>query len=295
MNSREEGFLLLTSQLGDPERKPLSVAQLRQLAASVRSASIGDPNREMGEDDLVALGYQRPMARRILHLLADRELLEYYLHMGKKAGCQPITRASESYPLRVRKQLGDDSPGCLWAKGDLSLLERPCISLVGSRDLGKDNREFARMAGREAARQGYVLVSGNARGADKTAQEACLGAGGQVICVVADRLCDHSQKENVLYLSEDGFDSAFSAFRALSRNRIIHSLSPVTLVAQATYGSGGTWHGTERNLRFGWSGVCCFDDESRATEELKQMGAAGIRCEQLADLPWLCEPSDRLF
>ena len=111
MNSREEGFLLLTSQLGDPERKPLSVAQLRQLAASVRSASVADPNREMGEDDLVALGYQRPMARRILHLLADRELLEYYLHMGKKAGCQPITRASESYPLRVRKQLGDDSPG----------------------------------------------------------------------------------------------------------------------------------------------------------------------------------------
>ena len=32
MNGKERGFLLLTSHLGDPERKPLTVAQFRQLA-----------------------------------------------------------------------------------------------------------------------------------------------------------------------------------------------------------------------------------------------------------------------
>ena len=36
MNAREEGFLLLTSHLGDPDRKPLTTAQLRTLWARVR-------------------------------------------------------------------------------------------------------------------------------------------------------------------------------------------------------------------------------------------------------------------
>ena len=36
MNQRERGFLLLTSYLGDPERKVLTVAQLRSLAMRMR-------------------------------------------------------------------------------------------------------------------------------------------------------------------------------------------------------------------------------------------------------------------
>jgi DegV family protein with EDD domain len=58
----------------------------------------------------------------------------------------------------------------------LEILKSPGISLVGSRDLNPINEEFAREAGKQAALQSYTLVSGNARGADKTAQNACLAA-----------------------------------------------------------------------------------------------------------------------
>ena len=177
-----------------------------------------------------------------------------------------------------------ESPGCLWCKGDLSLLEKPKVSLVGSRELLPENRDFAREMGRQAALQGYVLVSGNARGADQTAQNACLEAGGCVISVVADALADHSLRENMLYLSEEDFDAPFSAQRALSRNRIIHSLGQMTFVAQCGYQAGGTWDGTVRNLRFGYSPVYCYQDRSPAQELLTQMGAQSIRKEQLNDL-----------
>ena len=37
MNPRERGFLLLTGYLGDPERKPLTVAQFRELAKRMQT------------------------------------------------------------------------------------------------------------------------------------------------------------------------------------------------------------------------------------------------------------------
>lgn len=283
MRAQERGFLLLSSHLGDPERKCLTGPQLRVLADRVRQLEKPMEDRELGETDLVRLGYGRDMARRIVQLLGEEERLNWYLSRGEKLGCVPITRVSEGYPLILRQRLGLDSPGCLWAKGDLSILNTPAIALVGSRELREENRAFAAEVGYQAAVKGLTLVSGNARGADRTAQEACLKAGGRVISIVADELAKQPQRRNLLYLSEDGYEDAFSAQRALSRNRCIHSLGQMVFVAQSDHGRGGTWDGTVKNLRFGWSAVACFRDGSDAMEQLSQMGAYLIGMEDLAD------------
>ena len=295
MNSREKGFLLLTSMLGDPQRRPLSAPQLRTLAKRALLLGSSPPDSELCPADLVALGYGKAMAQRIVDLLADVPVLEYYLERGKQLDCVPVTRISAGYPVILRKRLGLESPGCLWAKGDISLLEKPALALVGSRELQEENRRFAETAGYQAARQGYVLVSGNARGADRTAQEACLEAGGRVICVVADALAQHESRERVLYLSEDCFDADFSAQRALSRNRVIHCLGHWTFVAQAGYQKGGSWDGCEKNLRHGWSPVCCFADGSRAALALTDMGAEPVTADSLGDFGRLAAPEKSLF
>ncbi len=295
MRAAEQGFLLLTSSLGDPQRKPLSTAQMRTLADRAWQLEMSEQERELAEEDLLRLGYGRELAQRILTLLAQEDLLEHYLHRAKKAGCTPLTRISDGYPIHLRRRMGLDSPGVLWAKGDLQLLRYPMISLVGSRDLRPANRAFAEEVGRQAALQGYTLVSGNARGADRCAQESCLEAGGRVISVVADKLADHPQRPNVLYLSEEDFDQDFTAQRALSRNRVIHALGEKTLAAQCTPGAGGTWDGTVKNLRFGWSPVFCFDDGSEAMLRLEQMGAELICQSQLQQLQRLSSGSTSLF
>lgn len=283
MNPREQGFLLLSSHLGDPERKPLTAAQLRNLAQRVRNADFSGEERPVQHRDLLALGYDREMAGRILALLEDIPVLEHYVKCGAKQGCIPITRVSGRYPEILRQRLGLDSPGCLWAKGNMALLGRPAVAVVGSRELNAENREFAREVGRQAARAGLVLVSGNARGADRTAQDACLAAGGQVVSVVADDLRSHTPDSNILYISEESYDQPFSIPRALSRNRVIHALGRMVFVAQVRQGKGGTWDGTARNLRFGWSNVACFRDGSEASRELEQMGAYLVDIGDLAD------------
>ena len=291
----EYGFLLLTSSLGNPDRKPLTVAQFRELMNRAGQIHGFETDRDATVQDFVSMGYSVSFAEHIFSLLQEEEQLGWYLTQARKTGCVPVTRATERYPLILRKRLGADSPGCLWAKGDLSLLDTPAIALVGSRELNPRNQEFAREAGRQAALQGLTLVSGNARGADKTAQNACLQAGGRVISVVADSLASHKPKENMLYLSENGFEEEFSSQRALSRNRCIHALGRIVFVAQAQLHKGGTWDGTMKNLRRGWSPVVCFRDGSEATAELEQLGAYLIGTEDLNDFCALQKTEETLF
>ena len=295
MTGAEAGFLLLTSPLGNPNRKTLTTAQLRILAGRVQSIQKPDDERDLDLDDLLALGYRRDMAEHILQLLSEEQLLHLYCKKGEKQNCYPLTWATSTYPTRLKERLGKETPGCIWCKGDISLLMQPMVALVGSRDLNERNRRFAQEVGYQAARQGYVLVSGNARGADHTAQTACLKAGGRVISVIADSLIDKPLEENVLYISEDGFDLPFTSQRAISRNRLIHALAERTFVAQSGLCTGGTWDGTVKNLRHGWSSVYLFSDGSAAAVQLQQMGAEGITEANLHDFELLPRQLPGLF
>lgn len=277
------GFALLTSHLGDPYRKPLTVAQFRNLAGRVSQSTPETTAGQLQREHLMGLGYDRATAEHILLLLSQEEQLRCYWQSGKMHNCTLITRVSESYPQSLRRRLGLDAPGCIWAKGDLQLLHKPAVALVGSRELKPLNEAFAAEAGRQAALQGLVLVSGNAKGADQIAQNSCLEHGGQVISVVADCLKEHKEKDNVLYLSEDDFQLPFTAQRALSRNRLIHCLGWITIVAQSSLGKGGTWDGTTRNLKNRWSPVFVLDDGTQAMQALVEMGAEPVLGSQLED------------
>lgn len=285
MNPREQGFLLLTSHLGNPERRVLTVPQMRQLSRRVRQRNTESRLRDLTVPDVMALGYDRDFAMRVLALLSEEDLLTDYCTMAERKGCFPLTRVTAGYPRGVHHRLGMDSPGCLWYQGDPAILQSPMVSVVGSRELREDNRCFAVLLGQKAAQAGVTVVSGNARGADQTVQQACLDAGGSVISVVADCLADHPKREGMLYLSEDGYDCTFSSQRALSRNRVIHTMSAVTVVVQSSLEKGGTWSGTVSNLKQGWSPVFCYNDGSEAVCRLLQMGAGLMDVSDLERFP----------
>ena len=193
MTSREEGFLLLSCHFGNPDRKILTTAQLRTLATRVTGRDWTVRPGDLTCQDIAALGYDTGFSQRIVGLLGETDLLRRYLIRGEKAGCVPITRVSPDYPPLLRQRLGLDSSGCLWAKGNLDILHTPGIALVGSRDLKDRNREFAAAVGRYAAEKGFALVSGNARGADRTAQEA-----GDSFCRPVGRLFHRKEGEACL-------------------------------------------------------------------------------------------------
>ena len=290
-----EGFALLGSHLGDPDRKILTPPQIRTLTERMAFLKFEDAERELDLADLKSLGYGEPESRRILGLLEDQQQLRLYLEKGRKQNCFLLTRGETEFPSVLRSRLGGECPSCLFYNGDPEILKGPRISLVGSRELRDENAVFAREAGRQAALHGLTLVSGNARGADRTAQEACLQAGGTVISVVADELCTKRGNSRILYLSQEDFDAPFSAARALSRNRVIHSLGILTIVSQCSLRSGGTWNGTVQNLKNGWSLCACFRDGSEASLALQDLGAYLIDLEDLSRLTEIKNPQLQFF
>ena len=104
MNAREAGFLLLGSTLGNPERKILTTAQLRSLAARAAAMERPAEDRGLAVSDLTAMGYGPEMAHRILGLLGETQLLHRYLVRAKQADCVPLTRVSEGYPVHLRRR-----------------------------------------------------------------------------------------------------------------------------------------------------------------------------------------------
>ena len=284
MRPSEEGLLLLCCKLGQPVR-PLSPSEYKQLEAYVRAMNLTrskDDFQEVTPKYLASLGYSEEMSQRIHSLLDRPEALKSYL--AAQPDISIITRISDRFPHRLRR-LGSDCPPALFCKGDTALLDSRCISLVGSRMLFPRGSAFARRIGTMAANEGFTLVSGGASGADSAAQEACLAAGGDVICFVPDRLESYSSRPHVLYCCAEGYDLPFSNTRALRRNFFIHAMGEKTFVAQCPRTAGGTWQGSRENLKHGWSELYVLNDGSEGADALARLGASFVE----DDLPPLAD------
>lgn len=271
-------MLLLCSTLGDENCRPLSCAQFRTLSERARTlGSAGaDPQRGLTARDLVRIGYGQEEAAHIEWLLAREQALHTYLAAAERRGILPLTRISSGYPSALRGQLGERAPVVLWYRGDLRLLEQPCVSIVGSRQPNGRAQGFARRVGALAAKEGYVLCSGGAEGVDTEAENACLAGGGRAIVFPAGRLTDCRADARVLYLTEGAYDAPFSAQRALARNRLIHALGERTYAAQPRLHAGGTWRGCADHLRSIARPLFLLEDGSEATAALVAQGARQI-------------------
>lgn len=295
MTGAELGYLLLGSHLGDPARRPLTPAQLVRLRQRVRSHGRTVGEGQVDEAFLRSLGYSAVDSAHILALLGQVDQAIAYLETAERHGLHCITRCSGNYPAALTAAGKYSPPAVLWARGDIGLLGTPAVSLVGSREAKPENLRFAQAVGIRAARQGFTLVSGGARGVDSAGQFACRNERGKVICVVPDALTDHLvYGPGVLFLCEDSYDLHFSFQRALSRNNIIHILGSVVFVAQCNT-QGGTWAGTTNNLKHGWKPVYCYQDDAPATRALAALGAIPVGEEKLEDISALCMMQDSLF
>ena len=156
-----------------------------------------------------------------------------------------ITVLDEDYPERLKALRYP--PWVLFYQGNLSLLKRQSITVIGSRSLSEYGRKMTheivrRLAGR------YVIVSGLAKGADGEAHRSAIEAGGSTIGVTGSGLKTHYPKENEqlyrimaqkhLILSEYPYDTGVRKEHFPWRNRILAALSERIVVSQAALKSG---------------------------------------------------------
>jgi DNA processing protein len=130
--------------------------------------------------------------------------------------------------------------------GDMSLLEKPSVAIVGARNASAAACRFARGLAHDLGRDGVMVVSGLARGIDAAAHEGGLGTG--TIGVIAGGLdifyppenerLQRAMGERGLVLAEMPPGTEPRARHFPYRNRIIAGLCPATLVVEAAPKSG---------------------------------------------------------
>ncbi|HEV2569432.1 DNA-processing protein DprA [Sphingomonas sp.] len=176
--------------------------------------------------------------------LADPRQVEQELRTIERLGARPLFVDEPAYPALLRAT--ESAPPMLIVRGDLSLLSRQAIAIVGARNASAAACRFARGLARELATEGAVVVSGLARGIDTAAHVGALG--NRTIGVIASGIDVSYPPENAelqekiatdeLLVAEQPPGTDPLARHFPSRNRIIAGLSLGTVVVEAAPKSG---------------------------------------------------------
>ena len=214
-----------------PSIGPVTFRQLLARFGSAKAALAAVP-------DLAARGGGRS-PNLIAAAAAEKEIAQV-----EGLGARYLVLGQGLYP-RLLAEL-DNAPPLIMAKGDLNLLERPLVAIVGARNASAAACRFARGLAHDLGDAGAVVVSGLARGIDSAAHDGALASG--TIGVVAGGIDifyppenegrQRAMMEKGLVLAEMPPGTEPHARHFPYRNRIIAGLSLGTVVIEAAPRSG---------------------------------------------------------
>ena len=164
-----------------------------------------------------------------------------------EAGGFLLTREDEAYPERLLEIY--DPPAVLWIRGDATVLARPGIAVVGTRQPSPYGLGMAEMLSRDLANRRLTILSGMARGVDSAAHKGALDAGGKTVAVWGTgidvvypkenkRLAERIVESGGTIVSEYPLGTFPAPQNFPIRNRILSGMSVGVLVVEAGEYSG---------------------------------------------------------
>lgn len=175
---------------------------------------------------------------------------EAALRIIETLGLKWTSLGDADFPIMLGPEMMKDPPFMIFYRGNLDVLKRKCVSVVGTRRCGVNGRRAAESFAKDACDDGLCVVSGLAYGIDGEAHRgallsknpataAVLPSGIDIITPGAHKkLAAKILESGGLILSEYLPGVPALSFRFVQRNRIIAALSAETVVIQAPCGSG---------------------------------------------------------
>lgn len=157
-----------------------------------------------------------------------------------------ITPGMPEYPALLKEI--ENYPKEIYYRGDIKILAKRCVAVVGSRTATTYGRSVADSVGRKLGECGVTVVSGMARGIDSFAHKGALKSGGNTVAVFAGGvdvcyppenkgLMDEISRKGLI-VSENPQGTVPKKYHFPLRNRIISGLCEMTVVVQARNRSG---------------------------------------------------------
>lgn len=114
--------------------------------------------------------------------------------LAKKYGVEIVTLADEAYPARLKDTPG--APLVLYVKGDVSILSKPMVAIVGTRRASQYGLSVASSLAADLASAGWCVVSGLALGIDAAGHRGALDANGATVGVLGSALDQFYPEKN---------------------------------------------------------------------------------------------------
>jgi DNA processing protein len=165
----------------------------------------------------------------------------------QEQGADIVTYSCAQYPARLKEIY--DPPPVMWVRGNVDLLGRASIAIVGTRHPTPYGINVAELLARDLAARGMLIVSGMARGIDTAAHKGALAARKPTVAVWGTGIDVIYPKENKK-LAEDILATGGALVSELPmgtfpapqnfprRNRILSGVSVGVLVVEASENSG---------------------------------------------------------
>jgi DNA processing protein len=196
--------------------------------------------------ELEALGMPAQSAQFVFEGKA-RAAAEDEIKRTIEAGGAVLTPEDAAYPERLREIY--DPPAVLWIRGNVELLARPGIAVVGTRQPSPYGAGMAELLSRDLANRGLVILSGMARGVDTAAHKGAIETGGKTVAVWGTGIDVIYPKENKklaesivatggTIVSEYPLGTFPAPQNFPIRNRILSGMSVGVLVIEAAEYSG---------------------------------------------------------
>lgn len=262
LTSNTQAILLLTAPLvagrGDSSVKLFSLGEYNKLARLLREKQ-KQPADLIGADagEVMEICARQFGTERLKVLLGRGFLLSQAVERWSARSIWVISRADPAYPKRLKARLKEDAPPLLYGCGDLTLLEKGGLAVVGSRHVDEELISYTEHVGKLAAEAHRTLISGGAKGIDKAAINGALQASGEAVAVMSDSmeraavtrenlepLMDH----RLLVVSPYDPAAGFNVGNAMQRNKVIYALADAGLVVTSDFEKGGTWAGAIEQL-----------------------------------------------
>lgn len=218
-------------------QKGIGYVKLLQIASQLDTEEI---------DPIQINALDLPLSLRAICLRAYRDERAELTIERIKQQCKIISFFDDKYPEKLRQIY--QPPLILFARGDLSLLKKEIVTIVGSRQATNYSRQVLHQLIPNLVKEKTVIASGLAKGVDAFAHEETLLSHGKTIAVIGNGLNhfypmqNHFLQEEIiakgLLISEYLPDTPPRPYRFPQRNRILAGLSQSVIVTEAKEKSG---------------------------------------------------------
>ncbi len=295
---------------GSEKFEAFRLSEWNDLARQIHDSALERPAamHGRGAEQLARdLGVPLDQGERIARLLERSGRLALELEALFSRGMWALTRMDENYPPRLWKTLRHQAPVVIFGAGEVALLQKGGVAVVGSRNIDPVGTAFAQELGRKLG-PFLPVVSGGARGTDRLAMSGALEVGGKAVGVLADSLDRTVRQPDLRQLLLEGQltlltpyspTAGFSIGAAMGRNKVIYGLADFAVVVSSEFQSGGTWAGATEALKAGWCPVFVRDGDAlpNGNRELLKLGGVALpqhELQNIHDLPrWLGEHSNQ--